>query len=195
MIHLFQFIFFAFSAMITPGPNNLMIMHSGLNFGYKRSMPHFFGIISGVGVMLFAVAFGFGYAFEKIPSLKLIIRVIGSLYMLYLAWKISQMNEKKTDTNIAKPLTFMQAALFQWVNPKAWVICISFTSMFHLSDEFMLNAALLLLTISIINFPCLLIWMSFGKGLEKIINSEKQRTRLNVILALLLVLSILILWI
>ena len=194
MIHLLQFLFFAFSAMVSPGPNNLMIMHSGLNFGFKRSMNHFIGILAGVGVMFFMVALGFGYVFEKVPSLKLIIKILGTLYMLYLAWKISQMNENKTDTDVAKPFTFMQAALFQWVNPKAWVISIAFSGMFHVSNEFIINSAALLLTITCINIPCLLIWMSFGRALERMFKSEKQRKRVNLFLGLLLLLSVIILW-
>lgn len=195
MIEFLQFLFLAFSSLVTPGPNNLMVMHSGLNFGLKRTLPHIFGILAGVGVMLFFISFGLGYVFSKIPEVALAIKLIGSMYLLYLAWKISQMNEKKTDTDISKPLTFMQAAMFQWVNPKAWVILIAFSGVFHFFESPLINAAALLLTISLLNIPCLGVWIGGGRALQRIINSDKARNRMNYFLAFLLGLSVIILWI
>jgi len=194
MSEFFQFIFFAFAACVTPGPNNLMIMHSGLNFGLKKTIPAMLGILFGVSTMLLGISMGIGYAFEKLPSLRLTIKVIGSLYMLFLAWKITQMNEKKTVT-VTKPLTFMKMALFQWINPKVWVSIIAYTGIFHVSSVFYINALALIATITIINIPCLFIWLGFGRVLKRIINSEKQRNRMNYFLGSMLFVAIIILWI
>lgn len=189
------FFLFAFSVMLTPGPNNLMIMHSGLNFGIKRTMGHFLGILVGVITIFILVGFGLGYFMEKYPIWKLIIKMLGSIYMLFLAVKISQMNENKTNTNIASPMTFSQAALFQWVNPKAWIIAFTISGMFHVYTNVILNTLLLLIVITVINVPCLGIWLYFGRFIEKIIKNNKQRKILNLFLGFLLALSVLILWI
>ena len=192
---LFSFIFFAFTVMVAPGPNNLMIMHSGLNFGTKRSMPHFAGIIIGEGLMLFIIALGFGYIFEKIPEAQIVIKVLGTLYILFLAWKVSRMHEEKCDGGGKRPLTFMQAALFQWVNPKAWMICISFSGMFHFIDQFVLNAIFLIIIIALVSVVCVSTWITLGRLIEKIVNSDRQRNIFNSFLALLLLLSVVLLWV
>ena len=195
MTSITAFVLFAFSAMVTPGPNNLMIMHSGLNFGIKRTIRHFLGILFGVMTIFILVGFGLGYFMEKFPIWKTIIKILGSFYMLFLAVKISQMNENKTNTNISKPLTFTQAALFQWVNPKAWIIALTMSGMFHVCSNVLFNTILLVIVINIINMPCLAIWMYFGRFIERIIKNNRQRKIFNLLLGFLLALSVVILWI
>ena len=109
---------FALIASITPGPNNVMLLASGVNHGVVRSMPHFFGIMFGFPLMLVLIGLGFGTVFERFPQLHSIIKLLGILYLLYLAWRIAHASRAKSDEESTRPLTFMEAALFQWLNAK-----------------------------------------------------------------------------
>ena len=113
-------VLFAFVAGFTPGPNNIMIMVSGLNYGIRPSMPHFFGICFGFPVMFLVLGFGLGYVFDLYPVLHNLIKVVGVVYILYLSWLIAVTKDSDLNGQDARPLTFFQGALFQWVNPKAW---------------------------------------------------------------------------
>ena len=117
---------FAFVGSITPGPNNLMLMASGTNFGMKRTLPHILGINTGFIVMIFLVGFGLMQVFEMFPATFNILKIISVAYLLYLAWKIATTNTvNNTNTTRANPMSFLQAAFFQWVNPKAWIMILS----------------------------------------------------------------------
>ncbi len=116
---------FAFAAAITPGPNNIMIMASGLNFGTVRSLPHLPGICFGFPVMVILIGTGLGVVFEKYPVLHEIIKVIGIIYLIYLAWRIANSDKTSEAATPGKPFTFLQSALFQWVNPKGWIMASS----------------------------------------------------------------------
>jgi len=122
MEYLFAVALFAISSSVTPGPNNIMVMTSGVNFGIKRSLPLLIGICVGFSLMLLLVGLGFGQLFELIPSLHLIIKCIGTLYLLYLAWLIASSTNAIGSTVQAQPFSFIKGALFQWVNAKAWVV-------------------------------------------------------------------------
>ena len=186
---------FAFSAMVSPGPNNLMLMHSGLNFGIKRTLPQFVGSTIGLIFMMLLIAAGLGILFEKVPNIKVVIKVLGTLYMLFLACKISQMNENKTNAVVTAPLTVLKAFGFQMINPKLWVICITFFGVFQMNDHFWLNSLFLIASIVIITIPSAFIWMSFGKVIEKIIKTTRHRKILNLTLAFSLAATVVLLWI
>ena len=113
---------FSFVSSITPGPNNIMLFASGVNFGILRTVPHMFGIAIGFGVLLAAVGLGLGAVLTTVPVVFSAIKIAGGLYMLWLAWKIAWSGPVEAGESTGKPMTFMQAALFQWVNPKAWVM-------------------------------------------------------------------------
>ena len=117
-------LFFALSTTITPGPNNIMLMSSGVNFGFKNSLPHLFGIAIGFPIMVAAVGLGFSVIFTLIPNFHLIIQCIGIVYLLYLSWLIIQSKSQQIKESEKSQITFQKAALFQWVNPKAWVMAI-----------------------------------------------------------------------
>ncbi len=195
MQHYLEFMLFAFSAMVSPGPNNLMLMHSGLNFGIKRTLPQFVGSTIGLIFMMTLIAAGLGILFEKVPNIKVVIKVLGTLYMLFLACKISQMNENKTNAQLSAPLTVLKAFGFQMVNPKLWVICITFFGVFQMNAHFWLNSLLLIISIVIITIPSAFIWMSFGKVIEKIIKTTRHRKILNLSLAFSLAATVVLLWI
>ncbi len=122
MEYYFAILLFAFTASITPGPNNVMIMTSGVNYGVRHSLPHFFGICLGFPVMVILVGLGIGTVFERFPVVHEVIKVVGVAYLLYLSWRIATASPVSLEGGQGKPLTFWQAVLFQWVNPKAWVM-------------------------------------------------------------------------
>lgn len=123
---------FAFVTSVTPGPNNILLTASGIRFGLRRSLPHILGIQFGVAVQLAMCAFGIGLILLNTPILYWFIRAAGTTYLLYLAWSLrnsAAVNSLETDAQ-AKPFTFRQAALFQFVNPKAWVMTVTAGSLF-----------------------------------------------------------------
>ena len=116
---------FAFVSSITPGPNNFMLLTSGANFGFRRTIPHMFGIAVGFGTLLLAVGFGLGALLEQFPTLHLVLKIAGGSYLLFLAWKIAGSRSLANDETVARPISLLQAAAFQWVNPKAWMMALS----------------------------------------------------------------------
>lgn len=182
---------FALSTGITPGPNNIMLMTSGMNFGIKNSLPHIAGICIGFSVMVILIGLGFSIVFEKYPLLHEAIKVLGVFYLLYLSWLIANAAPDKLDDKKSKPFTFMQAALFQWINPKAWVVVTSAVSAYTVIDEAIYSqvfamAFIFFLAAIIATFT----WLFFGKGIKKILQSHKQQKVFNITMALLLVASI-----
>jgi len=117
---------YAFVTSVTPGPNNFMLLASGVNFGFTRTLPHMCGIGFGFFTLLLGVGFGLGALLTAFPQLHLALKIAGGVYLLYLAWKIaSSRSMGKAGDAKARPMTFVEASLFQWVNPKAWVMAIT----------------------------------------------------------------------
>ena len=186
-------ILFAISAAFTPGPNNIMIMASGLNFGVRASMPHYFGICFGFPAMFFTLGFGLGYVFEEYPRLHEVIKILGIAYLFWLAWLIARSAPSaKNQSTSSKPLTFIQAALFQWLNPKAWVMVSGAIATFTTSAANIdFQIFLIGLVFFLFTFPSAGTWLYFGRLLKKVISNPKQQKVFNVSMALLLLLSIL----
>ena len=187
------FFLLAMTGMITPGPNNLMIMYSGLNFGIKRSIPAFLGILLGGPLLLQLIGNGVGVLFIAFPSLKLLIKILGSFYILFLAWKIGRMSDVQGKEQAA-PITFLAALAFQWVNPKVWILFLTYITIFNVTDVVWLNTLVLAGCVMFFNFPCLCIWLGLGRVLERIIHNKRQIKILNRVLAVILVLSVGLLW-
>ena len=183
---------FGLSTGITPGPNNIMLMASGMNFGLKNSLPHLAGICIGFPIMVILIGLGFSIVFEKYPVLHEVIKIIGLAYLLYLSWLIASASPETLENKKAKPLTFLQAALFQWVNPKAWVVATSSISAYTVLDD---NMHWRVLAIAGVFFFAALLtgstWLVFGKGIKKILQSAKQQRIFNITMALVLVASVL----
>ena len=125
---------YAFVTSITPGPNNTMLLASGANFGFWPTVPHLFGINLGFSAMVLAVGLGAGSVFAAFPLLHTVLRWGGTAYLCYLAWKIANSGEMDADGHKATPMTFLQAAAFQWVNPKAWIMAIGAIATYMPSD-------------------------------------------------------------
>ena len=116
---------FSLVSSITPGPNNLMLLSSGVNYGFERSLPHMLGISGGFCFLLLCVGFGLGQLLENAPSLYTALKIAGAIYLLYLAFKIATSGPISSSVGKGVPMSFLEAAAFQWVNPKAWVMAIT----------------------------------------------------------------------
>ena len=184
-------ILFAASTTVTPGPNNIMIMTSGLNYGVKNSIPHLLGICFGFPAMVIMVGLGFSVVFEMYPLIHEVIKVIGIAYLLYLAWLIASSSPTSLEVESSKPFSFTQAALFQWVNPKAWVMATGAVSAYtSITADIFSQVLFIALAFFIVAFPCVGIWLFFGVGLKKFLNSPKHQKIFNLSMALLLVASV-----
>ena len=178
---------FAIIAAFTPGPNNIMIMTSGLNFGPKASMPHFIGICLGFPSMFLAIGFGLGFIFERFTLVHSFIQVLGVLYLLYLSWLIAISGKASAQDGQAKPLTFTQAALFQWINPKAWVTGTSAIAAFTVMEANLTAQILIIgLVLFLVAIPSAAVWMLFGASLQRVLSNPVQLRVFNVSMALLL---------
>lgn len=167
-------------------------MASGLNFGPRASMPHFFGICFGFPSMFLAVGFGLGYLFERFAFLHAFIQVAGILYLLYLSWRIAVSAPANLDEEQAsKPLTFAQAALFQWINPKAWTMGASAIAAYTtVGPDLNLQILLVGFVFFSMTFPSAGVWMMFGASLKRVLGDPKKQKIFNVSMALLLVASV-----
>ena len=188
-------ILFCISSTITPGPNNLMLLLSSINFGIKQSLPHYLGICIGFPVMVFIIGLGLESVFTTYPELHLIIKIIGAVYMLWLAYKIIISSAKKEKKPGSKPLTFIQAALFQWVNPKAWIMAIGAISTYTTVEgnlSLLFQVIIISIIYVVVSFICAGFWLFGGKPVKKVLNNEKHLKIFNLILGSLLVISIII---
>lgn len=187
---LLPIVLFTFSTSITPGPNNLMIMSSGLNYGVHRSLPHLLGICLGFPAMIVAIGLGLGTLFTQFPLLHEIIRWVGIAYLLYLAWVIARTREVGSATT-SKPFTFLQAVAFQWVNPKGWIMAVGALAAFASpGSEMWIDVARIALSFIAIGGPCIIIWLMFGVGLKRVLNEPKYLRRFNITMGLLLAASV-----
>ncbi|WP_308367851.1 MULTISPECIES: LysE family translocator [unclassified Microbulbifer] len=187
---LLPIVLFTFSTSITPGPNNLMIMSSGLNYGVSRSLPHVLGICLGFPAMIVAIGLGLGTLFSQFPLLHEVIRWVGIAYLLYLAWVIASTREVgSADTQ--KPFTFFQAAAFQWVNPKGWIMAVGALAAFTSPNgEMWAEIARIALAFIAIGGPCIVVWLLFGVGLKRLLTEPKHLRRFNLTMGLLLAASV-----
>lgn len=189
---LLAFAGFAFVSSITPGPNNTMLLASGANYGFRRTVPHIAGISLGCMAMLLVVGLGLGQAFAAVPLLYDVLRYAGAAYLLWLAWKIATAGTVKDHGDgSGRPLTFWQAAAFQWVNPKAWVMVVGAASTYAPRDDFGRGVVVLAALLGLVNAPSICVWAGFGTALRPWLSQPRRVRVFNVGMALLLVLSLL----
>ncbi len=180
----------------TPGPNNLMILTSGVNFGMKRSIPHLMGITLGFCFMIFCVGMGLQTMFTVVPQLETILRYAGTVYLLWLAWKIANSGPVGESKAGAKPMGFWAATAFQWVNPKAWFMAISAITTYASSAtnaEFgskLSQVLLVVLIFGLINLPLVACWGWFGSAMRRFLQDPKKLKLFNWTMAILLVASL-----
>jgi len=181
-ISVYYFVMYA-----TPGPNNSILTASGIKFGFARSVPNIIGISSGHGIQLALVCFGLGSLFTQFPILLEVLKYIGACYLLYLAWKMfGSLNISITEEK-SSPLKYYEAILFQFVNPKAWVICITAVSLFYPENVNLIIGTLFLVIMStIINLPSISMWAFGGSVIRRYLSNKKLKTIIEWILAILL---------
>ncbi len=188
---------FCFASCATPGPNNLMLLASGVNFGFKRTLPHMMGINFGFGVMVFLVGLGLAQLFEVYPSLHNIMKWGSVAFMLYLSWKIATANAPQAMSSKASeasiPMHWWQAAMFQWINPKGWAMGLSAISAYVPQQNgaaSMPHLTVLAIMFIVVNVPVGMVWTLFGVKLRTWLSDDKHRRAFNYVMAMLLVLSL-----
>ena len=186
---------FALVTSITPGPNNMMLLASGVNFGWRATLPHLVGVTGGLTLLLVLSGLGLQSVFASHPQVHLWMKWVGAAYLLYLAWKISQSAEPAAPVTggqavAARPISFTGAALFQIVNPKVWVMIFGYfsTCVPAQADVGVVLAASLLF--GAVNFPCVGAWALLGERLRRFLQDRRRRRIFSYCMAGLLVLSI-----
>ena len=187
---------FAAAMAWTPGPNNLMLMTSGVNFGFVRTLPHMAGISIGFPLMIVIVGLGIDQLFAAMPQLYAVLKVLSVLYMLWLAWHIANAGPMSKETIAeARPMRFHEAVLFQWVNPKGWAIALTAAAAYTLPAAYLLSLLIIAGTFFMVNLPGSVAWVTFGVGLRKLLQDPARVRVFNITMAVLLVASLLpVLW-
>lgn len=188
---LFALAAFSFVSSVTPGPNNLMLMASGANFGLRRTIPHMLGISLGHAFMVAMVGIMLLQIFETFPVLNTILKVLSVAYMLWLAWKIATAVAPDAKTVTGKPFTFLQAAAFQWVNPKAWFMAITaITNYAPQDDGILIGAVIVAVVFAVVNLPSVTIWAWLGVQVRRLLSTARSLRIFNITMAALLILSL-----
>ncbi len=180
---------FAMVSSITPGPNNLMLMASGANFGFLRTIPHMLGIGIGFMVMVFLVGIGLIRVFDAWPLSHTILKGVSVVYLCWLALKIAHAAPPAKGKEGGRPFTFLQAALFQWVNPKAWTMALTAITLYA-PDRSLWAILLVALVFGIINLPCVSSWTVLGQQVSRLLSNPSRLRVFNRVMAALLVASL-----
>ncbi len=179
---------FALVSSITPGPNNLMLLASGINFGFRRTLPHMLGVALGFALMVAIVGAGTATIVTLVPGLLGIIKWVSVAYLLYLAWKIATAPPPSAEGRAqARPMTFLQAAAFQWVNPKAWTMALTAASAYLPAGNDWAGVALLAAVFCAVNLPSVGLWAALGTSLRRFLADPVRLRRFNIVAALTLV--------
>ena len=183
---------FAFVAAATPGPNNMMLLTSGVNYGFRRTIPHMAGITLGFAVMIALIGFGIGQLFDRLPWLYDVLRGASVSYMLWLAWHIANAGPIARDVlaDDARPMSFLEAAAFQWVNPKAWATCLTAVAAYTLPIKFTLSMIVVISIFALVTIPVVAMWTVFGVSLRGLLADPRRVRIFNVVMALALVASL-----
>lgn len=182
---------YALVTSVTPGPNNFMLLASGVNFGFSRSIPHMLGISIGFFVLLVAVGFGLGALLSAFPELHLTLKILGGAYLLYLAWRIAMSRSMGKDGEVgARPMTFFEAAAFQWVNPKAWVMALTAMAVYTNADRPVMSVLLIGAAFSIVNLPSIAVWAGFGMAMRGFLADPTRLKWFNIAMGVILALTL-----
>ena len=178
-----------FVMFVTPGPNNAMLTASGIKFGFKKTIPHLIGIPFGHTIQITLVCFGLGNLFQKYPLIQNYLKWLCFIYLLYLGWKIiGSFSEHKKESG--RPLKLHEAALFQFMNPKAWVVALTAsTAFFPINENFYLATTFIALTAPFVCFPSICLWALFGSSIKMLIRNAKIKKIIEYFLAVLLIIT------
>ncbi len=180
---------FAFVSSATPGPNNLMLMASGANYGFRRTIPHMLGISIGFMVLMLLTGIGLVQVFDMYPVSYTLLKVLSVLYMLYLAWKIATAAPVKERKATGKPMTFLQAAAFQWVNPKAWAMALTAITV-YVADGGALMLLVAATIFALVNLPSVTIWTLLGQQMARFLTNLARLRAFNWTMSALLIASL-----
>ena len=189
MIDPMPFATYSFVMSITPGPNNVMLTASGANFGFRKTIPHILGVLGGFSLVLFGVCAGLDVVFTRWPELQTVLRWAGAAYLVYLGWRILRSGEARA-TQSRKPLTALEAAGFQFLNPKAWMMTLTAAAMFLPRELGILTASSYMVGImAVTNLPCITVWALFGSSMRGFLAKPAGRMTFNIVLSLALVVT------
>lgn len=184
------FLIFSLVSSLTPGPNNTMLLISGVNFGFRRTLPHLTGVTIGFGILVIVVGMGIAEIFTKWPILYTALRYGCAAYLLYLAWQILRSSHVKLKEGAAKPVSFTQAAAFQWANPKAWVMSIVAVTTYIPKSHFVINVTILMTVLLIFVFLSGGTWALFGNWIQRFLHRPHYLRIFNIAMAALLIVSL-----
>jgi len=183
-------VLFAFTTSITPGPNNMMLFASGVNFGFRRTVPHMLGIGAGFLSLLIGVGFGLGALMQTVPVVYTILKFAGGLYLLWIAWKIGTSRSLTEGEAGADPMSFLGAAAFQWVNPKAWIMAVTAMATYTNPAQYVPTVLLVGVAFAVVNVPSVSTWAGFGSALRDWLAVPVRLKWFNITMAILLVISL-----
>jgi len=175
----------------TPGPNNMMLLSSGATFGFRRTLPHIFGISGGCVIMVLLLGFGLAGVMARLPGLFTALHLASTAYLLYLAWRIATSVGVGATSPRGKPLSFLDAAAFQWANPKAWAMTLGAATSFSRPEHFAADIAAIALILCVAGMPCIMLWTGGGTVVRRVLARPAQLRIFNVSMGALLVLSVL----
>ncbi len=181
----------AFVTSISPGPSNVMLLASGVNFGFRRTIPQILGITVGFSTLLVAAGLGLGAVLRAVPPLELALKVVGGGYLLYLAWRIASARSMGPEAAAgARPLTFLESAAFQWINPKAWVVALTVMAVHADPVSPAVSAVLVAAVFALVNLPSIAVWAAFGTALRGFLADPARLRWFNIAMGLLLAASL-----
>ncbi|CUX15511.1 MULTISPECIES: LysE family translocator [Agrobacterium] len=183
-------VLFAFTTSITPGPNNMMLFASGVNFGFRRTIPHMLGIGAGFLSLLIGVGFGLGALLHSVPVLYTGLKFAGGLYLVWIAWKIGTSRSLSEGSAASEPMSFLAAAAFQWVNPKAWVMAVTAMATYTDERQYFLTVLVVGVAFAAVNLPSVSTWAGFGSALREWLAVPVRLKWFNITMAVLLVISL-----
>jgi threonine/homoserine/homoserine lactone efflux protein len=182
---------FALATTCTPGPNNLMLTASGVNFGFTRSLPHMLGVIAGFAVLLAACGGGLGLVFRSVPALHTLLQIAGAAYMLWLAWRVATAGRPENAAGTGgAPLTWLEAAAFQWVNPKGVLTALGAAALFVRPDSPGFDTMVMVGIFTLATVLSVTLWTAFGTVVARLLSCPKHAQIFNIVMALLLIASI-----
>ena len=181
---------FCFAGSMTPGPNNLLLLASGVNYGFARTLPHIAGVIVGYSVLLLAMGLGLAGALKAVPGLHTALKIGGALYLLWLAWKIANAGPMDEAREGGRPMTFVQAVAFQWINAKGVLLAVSAIAAFTRPDAFGVTLAALIAVATAASCLSTVTWTLFGSALRRVLGDPDRVRPFNIAMALLLVASL-----
>jgi threonine/homoserine/homoserine lactone efflux protein len=181
---------FAFTTSITPGPNNMMLFASGVNFGFRRTIPHMLGIGAGFLSLLLGVGLGLGALLQVVPAVYTVLKFAGGAYLVWIAWKIATSRSLSEKQSGSTPMSFGAAAAFQWINPKAWVMAVTAMATYTVPSLYFASVLIVGAAFAAVNVPSVSTWAGFGSALRDWLSDPVRLKWFNITMAVLLVLSL-----